>query len=198
MEGDILTLAKAMSIAQAYETTEKDVTKLLPKETIAQPVQRVQPAAQVHNKKCCRCVRPGHFPSACHFKKERSHNCNKIGYIKQACTANPKSTPVRNVQLVSQKSTTAEQEYPLFTLIASHTTPITVTVKIDNKQVLMELDTGAAVSLVSEDTYKLHWPEHQLQESTASLKTYSGEHLEVLGSIDVEVEYGEQRVTIPL
>ena len=44
----------------------------------------------------------------------------------------------------------------------------------------------AAVSLVSEDTHKLHWPEHHLQESTARLKTYSG------GSIDVEVEYGEQ------
>ena len=54
------------------------------------------------------------------------------------------------------------QEYPLFTLTA-HTTPITVSVKIDNKQVLMELDTGAAASLVSEDTHKLHWPEHQLQ-----------------------------------
>ena len=62
----------------------------------------------------------------------------------------------------------------------------------------MELDTGAAASLVSEDRQKLHWPEHQLQESTARLKTYSGEHLEVLGNIDVKVEYGEQRVTVPL
>ena len=103
-----------MSIAQSYETAEKDPTELLPKETVPQPVHRVQPAAaHVHNKKCYRCARPGHFPSACYFKKERCHNCNKIGYIKRACTANPKSTPVRNVQLVSQKSTTAEQEYPL-------------------------------------------------------------------------------------
>ena len=125
-------------------------------------------------------------------------NAATIGHIKRACSANPKSTPVRNVQLVSQKSTTAEQEYPLFTLTTSHTIPITISVKIDNKQVLMELDTGAAASLVSEDTHKLHWPEHQLQESTARLKTYSGEHLEVLGNIDVKVEYGEQRVTVPL
>ena len=161
MEGDKLT--KAMSIAQSYETAEKDVTELLPKETVPQPVHRVQPAAApVHNKKCYRCARPGHFPSACCFKKERCHSCNKIGHVKRACTANPKSTHVRNVQLVSQKSTAAEQEYPLFTLTA-HTTPITVSVKIDNKQVLMELDTGAAASLVSEDTHKLHWPEHQLQ-----------------------------------
>lgn len=102
--------------------------------------------------------------------------------------------------------TAAECEYPLFTLSASHTPSITISVKINDKQVLMELDTGAAVSLVSgaavslvsEDTHKQHWPEYQLQESTAKLKTYSGEHLEVLGSIDVQVAYGEQRVTLPL
>ena len=73
MEGDKLTLAKTMSIAQSYETAEKDATELLP--AVPQPVQRVQPpAAQVHNKKCYRCARPGHFPSACRFKKERCHN----------------------------------------------------------------------------------------------------------------------------
>ena len=32
-------------------------------------------------------------------------------------------------------------------------------VKINDKQIQMELDTGAAVSLLSEGTYKQHWPE---------------------------------------
>ena len=54
------------------------------------------------------------------------------------------------------------------------------------------------MSLVSEDTQKQHWPEQQLQELTARLKTYSGEHLEVLGSMDIEVTYGEQQVILPL
>ena len=198
-EGDPLTLVKAMSIAQSYETAEKDATELLPTETVPQPVHRVQPAAaQTHHKKCYRCGRPGHLPSTCRFKKERCHNCNKIGHIKRACTVNPKNTPVRNVQLVSQMDSIVEHEYPLFTLTASHTSPIMISIKINDKQVPMELDTGDAVSLVSEDTYKLHWSEHQLQESTARLKTYSGEHLEVLGSVDAEVEYGEQQVTLPL
>ena len=199
-EGDKLTLDKAITIAQSYETAEKDATELLPNETVSQPVHRVQSAvAQAHNKKCYRCARPGHWPGACRFKKERCHKCNKIGHIKRACTTvNHRSTPARNVQHVSQMDSTAEREYPLFTLSASHTPPITISVKINDKQVLMELDTGAAVSLVSEDTHKQHWPEYQLQESTARLKTYSGEHLEVLGSIDVQVAYGEQRVTLPL
>ena len=202
-ECDKLTLDKAIRIAQCYETAQKDATEFLLNETLPQPVHRVQPAlaahSQVHNKKCYRCARPGHLPSACHFKKKRCHKCHKIGHIKRACTTvNPRSTPVSNVKHVSEMDTTAEHEYPLFTLLTSHTPPLTISIKINEKQVLMELDTGAAVSLVSEDTQKQHWPEQQLQELTARLKTYSGEHLEVLGSMDIEVTYGEQQVILPL
>ena len=93
-EGDKLTLAKVITIAQSYETAQKDATEFLPNETAPQPVHRVQPAVatQVHNKKCYRCARPGHLPSACRFKKECCHKCNKIDHIKRACTTvNPRS-----------------------------------------------------------------------------------------------------------
>ena len=86
-----------------------------------------------------------------------------------ACTAPPKSTFVRNVQLVSESDTTntnstiaVGHEYSLFTLTASQAPPIVIPVKKNDKQIQMELDTGAAGSLVSEGTYKLHWPEQQL------------------------------------
>ena len=59
----------------------------------------------------------------------------------------------------------------------------------------MELDTGATVSLVSEETYNQHWSQ---QESNTRLKTYSGEYLETLGNINVSVCYGDQQVTLPL
>ena len=57
---------------------------------------------------------------------------------------------------INTNSTTAVgHDYPLFTLIASQT-PIVIPVKINDKYIQMELDTKAAVSLVSEGTYKLH------------------------------------------
>ena len=206
-EGDKLSLTKAISIAQSYETEEKDATELLPQDANSQPVYRVHPAPATGapSKKCYRCAKAGHGPSACRFKKESCHNCNKVGHIKCACTAPPKGTPVRNVQLVSESDTTntnsttaVGQEYPLFTVTASQTPPIVIPVKINDKQIQMELDTGAAVSLVSEGTYKLHWPEQQLQQSSDKLKMYSGEYLDILGSADVTVEYGEQQVMLPL
>ena len=85
----------------------------------------------------------------------------------------------------------------MFTVTASQT-PIVIPVKINDRQIQMELGTGAAVSLVSDGTYKLHWPEQQLQQSSDKLKTYSGEYLDILGSADVTVEYDEQQVMLPL
>ena len=153
-DGDKLSLTKAISIAQSYEMSEKDATELLTQDANSQPIYRVQPAQTTGapRKKCYSCAKAGHWPGACHFKKERCHNCNKVGHIKRACTACPKSTPVRNVQLVSESditntnSTTAVgHEYPLFTLTASQTPPVVILVKLNDKQIQMELDTGAAM-----------------------------------------------------
>ena len=163
-EGDKLSLTKAISIAQSYKMAEKDATELLPQDADLQPVYRVQPAPATGapSKKCYRCAKAGHWPSACCFKKERCRNCNKVGHIKRACTAPPKGTLVRNVQLGSKSDTTNTNsttvvgyEYPLFTVTASQTPPIVISVTINDKQIQMELDTGAAVSLVSEGTYRI-------------------------------------------
>ena len=62
----------------------------------------------------------------------------------------------------------------------------------------MELDTGAAVSLVSEYTYRRLCPYRPLQETTTRLRTYFGEQLMVLGQLDVEVQYRVQRAHLPL
>ena len=56
----------------------------------------------------------------------------------------------------------------------------------------MQVDTGAARSIVSEKTYHKLFPEMPLQPTSVKLHTYSGEPLTVLGEREVEVRYGEQ------
>jgi len=55
----------------------------------------------------------------------------------------------------------------------------------------MELDTGAAVSLISEQTWKAFFPETKLEKSNVLLKTYTDEQ-KVNGELPMEVCYGEQ------
>ena len=59
----------------------------------------------------------------------------------------------------------------------------------------MELDTGAAVSVITQRTYwKITEQNHiqPLQHSDLKLKSYSGETIPVLGQVPVVVRHGQQ------
>ena len=58
---------------------------------------------------------------------------------------------------------------------------ILVSVEVDNVKLSMEVDTGASVSLVSEQTYQRYWPNRKLERTSTILRTYSGEALRVVG-----------------
>ena len=89
-------------------------------------------------------------------------------------------------------------EYHLHALSTQQSSdPITVEVSINGEQVHMEVDTGAAVSLVSEVCKQL-WPSLALQQTPVKLKTYSGAPLEVKGRAQVEVRYQGQEASLPL
>ena len=83
-------------------------------------------------------------------------------------------------------------EYELCQLQGEKIRPLEVSLHIEGKPLVMELDTGAAVSLVSEYTYRCLCPNKPLQETTTRLRTYSGEQLMILGQLDVEVQYTER------
>ena len=74
-----------------------------------------------------------------------------------------------------------------------------VPVEINGTPVTMELDTGAAVSLVSEAIWseQLHRP--KLEPCTLKLQSYPDRNLEVLGSCSVQVQVnGDTAETLPL
>ena len=60
----------------------------------------------------------------------------------------------------------------------------------------MELDTGAAVSIMSEKQCKQLWPGRSWGATTIRLQTYAKQPLAVLGSLDVQVVYEQQKVTL--
>ena len=74
-----------------------------------------------------------------------------------------------------------------------------VPVEINGIPVTMELDTGAAVNLVSEATWseQLHSP--KLEPCTLKLQSYPDRNLEVLGSCSVQEQVnGDPAETLPL
>ena len=70
--------------------------------------------------------------------------------------------------------------------------PFIVDLCVEGRTLTFEVDTGAAVTLISEATYNQHFIGKPLQESAIRLKTYTEERVQVLGEISVQVSYGTQ------
>ena len=73
-----------------------------------------------------------------------------------------------------------------------------MTLTIEGQPVQMEIDTGASLSLVSEETQHELWPTAVLQKTSVQLKTYTGTPLKVIGVMNATVCYEQQTVTLPL
>ena len=85
--------------------------------------------------------------------------------------------------------------YQLFNL---HNEPLKVTLLVNQKQLQMEIDTGAALSLISEKTFKNSWCQQKLKPSNIKLHTYTKESIDVLGFMEATVCYKGQNKTLNL
>ena len=65
---------------------------------------------------------------------------------------------------------------------AIHLTPC-----INGKQITMELDTGAGVSVISQADYQKHFSDLSLKDTDLKLKSYSGEEIYIYGLINCDV-----------
>ena len=204
-----LTLQRALELAQGIETAARNVKELqTPQRSLDIQVHQVSPCGVGGTpSRCYRCGRTNHAPAQCPFIKARCHNCGKIGHIKKVCRSGRKPAggrgirPGRNtVKTVQAASSSAiAEEYSMHHVsVAGQGKPLEVQVSVDGKSLCMELDTGAAVSLVSAETFQRLWPGRELQESSTRLCTYSREPLPVLGKIDVVVKCGDSSARLPL
>ena len=206
-----LTFVKAVEIAEAIEAAEASTQQFNRRFTAT--VNRVtQP--------CHRCGRSNHAPADCRFKDAICHSCKKKGHLASVCRSK-KATPDtldtskkaskapkrryqnfrRNKWIQAeekQSSGDSEPELPMHTVGHASTHPITVDLKINDKHVQMELDTGASVTIISEQIKDKLFPNTPLQRSSLKLKTYTGESLPVLGEMPVHVAYGDQQCSLTL
>ena len=93
--------------------------------------------------------------------------------------------------------------YTLFNVSDVSLAPFRVPMEINKASLEMEVDTGAAASVISEVTYRTLWKEKcserpPLKHTNALLRTYTGERLRILGRISVQVRYQKQEATLGL
>ena len=125
--------------------------------------------------------------ATCKFKTAECHTCGKIGHIKPVCfsvkkpSQPPKKTTRGNVCHVQDQD--QEDAYIMYHTPSgksSRLNPYTTTLEVEGKQLQMEIDTGASLSLISESTREKLWLNKRLLPTTAKLRTYSGQAVTLL------------------
>ena len=169
-----------------------------------------QPHVQKATKQRKPCFRCGgdHIPQKCRFKHENCRNCNSKGHIAKVCKKkapasrpeqNWRKQPVRYLELDDPAPNNHDDEFKLFQVSEEKPEPsIIIPVKVNGEECSMELDTGASVSIMSEEAWRKRFPTAPLEESQIRLRTYTGEALDIIGQANVQVTYEDQIANLPL
>ena len=90
---------------------------------------------------------------------------------------------------MAQKEEQEDIDLSIFAVGRTSTTPISINLFIDAKPLVMELDTGAAVSIISEEQLRKRLPNKQVRPSTIVLRTYTVEKIPLLVEAQLCVEH---------
>uniref|UniRef100_A0AAQ4RGR7 ribonuclease H n=1 Tax=Gasterosteus aculeatus aculeatus TaxID=481459 RepID=A0AAQ4RGR7_GASAC len=211
-----LTLQKALEVSLSMEMANKDAQQLSTL-TLVHEVSTNVRSKTVGGKPCYRCGRTGHHPEECWCKDLDCRSCGKKGHIERVCKnkegPSSKNTEQRKSDFKKYKNkvhklerteeeqsdTPSEGEESLHVLsLSDDGQGYWVTPLLDGKAVRMQVDTGAAVSLVSEVVYRKKLHHLKPQPAKITLKTYTGEAVPVSGIVTVTVKLNKQKVKLPL
>ena len=208
-----LNLGKAIKRATAMEAAQKhtQVLKASPPLVVGAVTQQQSIQAQLpqsaHSgvRGCYRCGNAGHRASECHFRNSACHKCGKLGHISRVCRAasanrgggrGRRYTPQRPAANQIEVDPGEELQESVDELILSVNTvgkgvvrPYVAILEVNGKPIKMEVDTGAAVSLISQSTLESLFPGAVLQPPTLKLHTYTTEKIRVLGQMEVRVKH---------
>ncbi|KAL5505227.1 hypothetical protein EMCRGX_G006629, partial [Ephydatia muelleri] len=177
---------RAAEIAQSREAAQLNVQQL--KETSV-AVKTVSSRVDKQFRRCPHCGKNNHSSEKCSFKSATCYKCRKPGHIASVC----RQKYVAGLQWMEPQDTDVEAYLgTVMTVGRDLVQPITIDVKLNGRPLKMEVDTGAALSIVSEKVWMTVKGTGRLQTSRVVLRTYNQAKLTVLGETKVQVEYGDQ------
>ena len=192
-----LTYEKTLETALSRECASRDAGVINTQQASVYKVYNKKPRS-----KCECCGKTNHRTSDCYFKDSTCHNCKKPGHIQTVCPQpkrrknEKKNRNVRQVEAHEAEDDTSDntqfdKTIPMKALKINKVsvTPFLETLDINGIPLTMEIDTGAAVSVIgAADMNKLNL-HNSLRNTDVTLSTYTKEPIKPLGVCQVNVKY---------
>ena len=169
--------------------------------------------------RCFRCGLTNHSSDNCKYKDSECFRRHKTGHLQSECrnTKSPRQKAERKQHVrhadqdsEAEGSEETEDEFfgSIFSLDGVHHTEsrnsgisapaVKVPVRIEDVEFQMEVDTGAAASILSYADYERYFKYLALRPVERSFHAYAGTLLDIAGQILVDVEHNDQHATLPL
>ncbi|CAC5366946.1 unnamed protein product [Mytilus coruscus] len=182
-----LTFKKAMEVATAMDMAAKNAQDQEPK-----PVHKVTVRNEEYAK-CYVCDKKGHLAKKCRNRgKQNAKEKPKFKQSSQHGKGYSKQRPTKT-HFVEEDDEDMEDTYTMYQLEGTKWKPYLVSVKLNDTEIQIEIDTGASVSVISQETCRhVFGSVNSLKKSPCSLRTYTGEKIDVLRKRNVTFMYNSQ------
>ena len=163
------------------------------------------------NECCFRCGKRGHIAAVCRGSRQEPEEANedhKRLQLPRSREPRQQRRPSRHVRFMKhhqgdQEDSNSDSDdlkiKQIFVIgMKSASGPFEVEMSLNDQPIRMEVDTGAAVSIISQAQFRQLLPGERVMTSDIRLKTYTGQPMEVIGESMVKVAHNQQSELLPI
>lgn len=134
---------------------------------------------------CRRCGLADHTEDTCPAKGWTCYKCNRMGHTSKVCFS--KSIGEPNMNTINSVSS-----------VSSCNQPLSCVIMAEGKQLVMNVDTGACVTIMCKDEYISKFNKFKLTPIHKKMFTVSGQNLHTLGQVQLRVIFGMAEYVLEL
>ncbi|KAL0811118.1 hypothetical protein ABMA28_010384 [Loxostege sticticalis] len=187
-----LTLAKAVEMAESIRCARTAATTGPSSSFQPDPVFKIAHKGRDNSAtvrsgiKCSVCGRSNHKSSQCRFANYKCNKCNEKGHLRKMCTK------VKYVTAEAEGVSEDDDDGKFFYIRSMRGEPMVELISINQTSYKFEIDSGSAVTVISEQFYKSNFKDVPLSTARKRLMTYTGRHIECVGVARLPVSYLQQ------
>ncbi|RVE46453.1 hypothetical protein evm_008920 [Chilo suppressalis] len=147
---------------------------------------------------CGKCKQRGHLRRVCPGRFYDKINTRRLHHVTEEPSTEQPAGHVDDCVSEEDPGSDYEDEEELHQLSLNGYKPVSLPVFIDNFKLLMEVDTGSAVSCINKLTYDKYFSHRPMENPSLSLKLYDGTKIRPVGVIKPTVKYEEINKSLEL